>query len=156
MKAFPVFCITEETKLYIKPVKAMDSKTTIQCNKLIQLQNSMLMYGIYNVETLEQLFNTVHCIHNTISSNVRLFAGQQSSLTLKSLYANTLGLQHYSINSVLYLRTVKDKYVSLYKEFITQLHIYAAAIRVLAKGYLPISLLTPLKLEDIVVKLELK
>ena len=99
MKAFPVFYITEETKALHKAVKAMDSKTTIQCNKMIQLENSMLMYGIYNAETLEQLINTVHHIHNTTSSNEKLFAGHQSSLTLKSLYANTLGIQHYSINS---------------------------------------------------------
>ena len=94
----------------------MDSKTTIQHNKLIQLENPMLMYGIYKAETLEQLVNTVHCIHNTTSSNEKLFAGQQSSLTLKSLYVNTLGIQHYSINSLFYLRTVQDKYVSLYKK----------------------------------------
>ena len=37
----------------------MDSKTTIQCNKLMQLENSVLMYGVYNVETLEKLINTV-------------------------------------------------------------------------------------------------
>ena len=109
----------------------------------------MLMYGMYNAETLEQLINTIHCIHNTTSSNEKLFAGQQSSLTLKSLYANAQGIHHYSINSLLYFRTVEDKYVSLYKEFITQLHIYAVAIRVLAKGCLPISLITPLKLKDI-------
>ena len=130
-------------------MKAVDSRTAIQHNKLIHLENLMLMYGIYNAVTLEQLINTVHCIYNTTSSNERLFAAQQSSLTLKSLYANAQGIQHYSINSLLYLRTVQDKYVSLYKEFITQLHIYAAAIRVLAKGYLPISLITPLKLTDI-------
>ena len=88
----------------------MDSKTTIQCNKLVQLENSMLMYGIYNTETLEKLIHTLHQIHNTTSSHERLFAGQQSSLTLRSLYTNTLGLQHYSINSLPYLRTVQDKY----------------------------------------------
>ena len=54
----------------------MDSKTTIQHNKLIHLENSMLMYGIYNVETLEKLTDTVHQIHNTTSSHERLFAGQ--------------------------------------------------------------------------------
>ena len=138
-----------------KAVKAMDSKTTIQHNKLIQLENSMLMYGIYNTETLEKLINTVHCIHNTTSYHEKLFAGQQSSLTLKSLYENTLGLQHYSINLVLYLRTVQDKYVSLYKELITQLDIYATAIRVLAKGYLPISLITPLKLKEILSEVKI-
>ena len=35
-----------------KTVRAMDNKATIQCNKLMQLENSMLMYGVYNVETL--------------------------------------------------------------------------------------------------------
>ena len=49
----------------------------------------------------------------------------------------------------MYLITVKDKYVLLYKELITQLHIYTAAIGILAKGYLPISLITPLKLKKI-------
>ena len=37
----------------------------------------------------------------------------------------------------------------MYKEFITQLHIYLTVIRILAKGYLPISLITPLKLKKI-------
>ena len=63
----------------------MDSKTTVQCNKLMQLENSMLMYGIYNAETLDKLINTVHNIDNTTSSHERLFAGQQNSLTLRSL-----------------------------------------------------------------------
>ena len=52
--------------------------STIQHNKLIQLENSMVMYGIYNAETLEQLINTVHCIHNITSSNERLFAERKA------------------------------------------------------------------------------
>ena len=80
----------------------MDNKATIQCNKLMQLENSMLMYGIYNAETLEKLINTVHNIHNTTSSHERLFVGQCSSLTLKSLYTHSLGLHHYSINSLIF------------------------------------------------------
>ena len=65
------------------------------------------------------------------------------------MYANTQGIQHYPINSLLYIRTVKEKYVLLYKEFIMQLHTYANAIRILAKRYLPISLITVLKLKEI-------
>ena len=74
----------------------MDIKTTIQHDKLMHLENSVLMYGVYNAATLERLINTVHHIHNTASSHERLFTGQQSSSTLRSLYANALGLQHYS------------------------------------------------------------
>ena len=93
----------------------MDSKTTIQHNKLMQLENSMLMCGVYNAESLEKLIDTVHQIHNTTSSHERLFAGQKSSLTLRTLYANALGLQHYSINSLLYLGTVQENYIALYE-----------------------------------------
>ena len=91
----------------------MDSKTTIEHNKLMQLENSMLINGIYNAETLEKLINNVHNIHYRTSSHERLFAGQQSSLTLRSLYANSLGLHHYSINLLLYPSTVQDMYIAL-------------------------------------------
>ena len=49
----------------------------------------------------------------------------------------------------MYLRTVRNKYIQMYKEFITQLHIHAKAIRILAKGYLPIWLITAIKLTEI-------
>ena len=55
-------------------------------------------------------------------------------------------MQHYAL---LYLRTIRDKYIQLYKEFITQLNIHAKAIRILAKGYLPILLIMPIKLKEI-------
>ena len=115
----------------------------------MQIDNSMLMYGIYNVETLEKLIRTVHSVHNTTSSHERLFVGLQSSLTFRSIYANTLGLYHYSINSLLYLRTIQDKNIALYKELIIQLCIYASSIRILAKVYLPILSITPSKLKEI-------
>ena len=50
-----------------KVLKAMDYRTNVQCNKLMKLDNSMLMYGIYNAETLEKLIQTVHSIHNPMS-----------------------------------------------------------------------------------------
>ena len=40
-------------------------------------------------------------------------------------------------------------YISLYRELITQICISTTAVRVLAKGYLLISLITPLKLKEI-------
>ena len=92
----------------------MDNKANIQHNKLMQLENSMLMYSIYNMETLEKLITTVHNIHNTTSSHDRLFAGQHSTSVFRMLYAHSLGLHHCSINSLLCLRTIHDKYITLY------------------------------------------
>ena len=44
---------------------------------------------------------------------------------------------------------MQDKYIVLYRDLITQLHIYTSAIRILVKGYLPIALVTPSKLREI-------
>ena len=59
------------------------------------------------------------------------------------------GIQHYAINLMLYLRTIKDKNIEIYNKFVSQLHIYANVVRILAKGYLLILLITPLKLQEI-------
>ena len=112
----------------------------------------MLMYRIYNAETLERLIKTVHkfiilhlCMRNCLQENI---------ITLYSEYFIhiLLGLQHYSTNSLLYLRIIQDKYISLYRELITQLHTYVSAIGILAKGYLPNTLIKPNELQEILTE----
>ena len=99
----------------------MSNQADIQCNKLIKLDNTMLMYRIYNAETLEKLINTVQEIHNVISSYEKLFAGELNPTIFRLLYTDALGIQQYAFNSLLFLRVIQEKYISLYKELITQL-----------------------------------
>ena len=58
-----------------KAVKAMDSKTTIQHNELMHLEDMMVIYSIYNAKILDKLTNTVHHIHNIALPNEKLFVG---------------------------------------------------------------------------------
>ena len=62
-----------------KAVKAMSISMNAQRNKLMHLENTLVMYGIYNAETLENLVNTVHTLHNRQSLYESLFAGQTSA-----------------------------------------------------------------------------
>ena len=127
----------------------MSNQANMQHNKLMKLDDTMLMYGIYNTESLEKLINTVHEIHNVTLSHEKLFAGKHNPSLFRMLYMDILGIQQYATNSSLFLRIIQDKYVSLYRELITQLHTYVSAIRILAKAYLPNTLLTPKKLQGI-------
>ena len=61
------------------------------------MEDSMVMYGIYNSETLEKLINTVHKICNTTAWNEKIFAGK-----LDHWYLSKEGIGHYAINSLLY------------------------------------------------------
>ena len=77
---------------------AMNNEANFHHNKLLKLDNTMLMYGIYNVETLEKLINTVWDIHNVTSSHERLFTGGHNPALFRRLYTNALGIQQYAFN----------------------------------------------------------
>ena len=133
-----------------KAVKAMSILMNAQRNRLMHLENNLVMYRIYNAETLEKLVKTVHAIHSRQWLLEGLFTGQHIvAYEMYSQMHSAQGIQHYVINSMLYLCRIKDKYIKIYNEFISQLQIYSKAVRILAKGYLPISLVTPLKLQGI-------
>ena len=106
----------------------MSIQANIQCNNLMKLDNTMLMYGIYNAETLEKLINTLHDIYNVTSSHEKLFAGEHNPSLFRMLYTDALGIQQYAINSLLFLRIIQDKYISLYRELITPFCIYMSQL----------------------------
>ena len=88
-----------------KAVKAMSTQTDMQRNKLMHLENTLAMYGIYNMEALEKLVKTVHALHSRETSAAQEFYSQMHSS------------HHYAIHSILYLRTIKDKYIETYNLF---------------------------------------
>ena len=128
----------------------MSISTDAQRNKLMHLENSLVMYGIYNAETLEKLVKTVQVIQSRQSLIGNLFTGQTAAYETYLQMHEACGIQHYMINSMLYLQMIDDKYIEIYNEFISQLQIYAKAVRILVNGYLPISLETPIKLQEII------
>ena len=90
-----------------KAVLAMSNEADIQHNKLLKLDTTMLMYRIYNADTLEKLINTFQEIHN-ITSHEKLFAGEHNPTIFRLLYTDALGIQQYAFNSLLFLRVVQD------------------------------------------------
>ena len=70
----------------------MNNQASIQHNRLIKLDDTMLMYGIYNAETLEKLINTVQEIHNLTSSHEKLFTGEHNPILFRLLYIDVLGI----------------------------------------------------------------
>ena len=125
----------------------MNKKTDVQHNRIHHLEDTMIMYDVYNSETLTDLIDTVHRMQNFTTWNEKTFTGKLHDWM--EIYAQDEGVHNYAINSVLFLTTVREKYVEMYERFIEELKLYSKAIRVLSKGYLPISLLPLSKLEKI-------
>ena len=67
-----------------------------QRNKLMHLENTLVMYGIYNAETLEKLVKMVQVIHSRQSLIEGLFAGKSAAAyEAYSQMHGQCGIQHY-------------------------------------------------------------
>ena len=96
-----------------KAFVAMENKVNLEQNRIFHLEDSMVMYGIYNSDTLDQLIDTLHKMHNKTTWNEKLFASK-----LNHWYLSKNGVDHYTINSLLFLTITREKYVKMYERFI--------------------------------------
>ena len=62
-----------------KAVKAMSILMDTKRNKLMHLENTLVMFRIYNAETLEKLVKMVQVIHSRQSLIEGLFAGKSTA-----------------------------------------------------------------------------
>ena len=137
-----------------KAVREINKRKDMEHNRVYHLEDSMIMYGKYNSDTLLSLINMVHRMHNITTWKERLFVGKMNEWLKQEL---THFSNEYSclISTLLFLTTIKEKYVRIYERFIVELKSYSKAIRILSKDYLPISLIPPSKLETILQQVKL-
>ena len=86
-------------------------------------------------------------MQNTTTWKERTFAGKLNQIY--QAYLNEEDAHNFALNSILFLTTMREKYVKMYERFIEELKVYSKAITILSKGNLPIYLLSPSKLEKI-------
>ena len=108
----------------------------------------MIMCGKCNSDTLMELVKMMHQMPNVTTWKEKVFVSKMNEwLRHKLEYIHNEF--DYSIDVVLFLTTVNEKYIRMYEKFINELKSYSRAKRILSKGYLPITLITPSKLESI-------
>ena len=130
----------------------IEKKTDLQKNQIHHLEDTMIMYGVYNSDTLTALIRTVQNMQNRTIWNEKTFAGKLTQLN--QYYLNEEGTHIFAINSMLFLTTVREKYVKMYDRFIEEVKTYSNVIRILSKGYLPIYLLPPSRLQSILIEVK--
>ena len=113
----------------------MKEKTNLQHNRVYHLEDTMIMYGKYNSDALMDLIDTVHHVQNLTSWKEKMFVGKMTEWFKKEL-AKSKNEYSYFVDTILFLTTVREKYVKMYERFIVELKSYSKAIRILSKGYL--------------------
>ena len=104
MKGIASFLYHKRHKALHKTVKVMEKKTDLQCNRVHHLEDTMIMYGVYNYGTSTDLINIVYKMQNTTMLKEKNFARRLNEMY--DLYLNQDNMHHFAIHSVLYLTTV--------------------------------------------------
>ena len=89
-----------------KTVAVMDKNTNLQLNRIHHLEDTMIIYGVYNSDTLKDLIDTVHRMQNFTTWNERTFAGKLHDWM--ELCSHNEGVHHYAINFVPFWTMVRE------------------------------------------------
>ena len=99
------------------------------------------------------VIDTVHHMQNLTTWKEKMFVGKMTDWVKKEL-AKSKNEYAYSVDTILFLTTVRERYVKMYERFMVELKSYSKAVKMLPKGYLPISLIPPSKLEAILLQVK--
>ena len=73
------------------------------------------MYDVYDSDTLTELIEIVHRMHNTTTWRERTFVGRLNQWLELCLHPNGIG--DYAVNSILFLTSIREKYVKCMNNF---------------------------------------
>ena len=109
MKEFQASFIHKRHNTLRKAVKVIEKRNDMQCNRVYHLEDTMIMYFIENV----------HKMLNVTTLREKIFAGTMPRW-LKEKLMNSNNDYSYATDSMLFLTTVKEKYVRVYEKFIVE------------------------------------
>ena len=117
----------KQHKALQKVVKVLNSREGIDHNRVYHLEDTMIMYGKYNSVTLMKLVNTVYQMQNVTIWKEKIFVSEMNKW-LKHKLENIHNQFDYLMDAVLFLTTIKEKYIRMYEKFINELRSYSKAV----------------------------
>ena len=76
-----------------------EQKGKYRMNRVFHLEDSMIMYGVYNVDTLEKLIQMLHKMNTRSVRFEQLYAGHANKWF--EMYSSSQGANYYAIHSLL-------------------------------------------------------
>ena len=88
---------------------------------MYHLEDTMIMYSKYNPDTLMELVNMVHQMQNVTPWKEKIFVNEMNDW-LKHKLEEVHSEFDYSMDKVLFLTTIKEKYMRMCEKFINELN----------------------------------
>ena len=127
-----------------KGLSAIKSDQSLAWNSIKQLEDDFLLYGKYNLDSLEKIIHTVNHLGERVHRMEELLLGKDHSVaTQQFLHISSIGRILFAHKLNIYLMLVQETQLQLYDELERVLREFLSAVRILSKDYLPASLFLP-------------
>ena len=120
----------------------LDNTVHITKNMMHQLEKDFLLYGEYDINSTDTILNMFKGLNDRTNTLERWLSGH-NSLMARNYMATAYGPTLFSHQLQLYLNSLKEKYVRLHENLVTELRLLLRSIAILSKGYLPPQLFPP-------------
>ena len=134
----------ESTAALIKGLNAIKTDQSLAWNSIKQLEDDFLMFGKYNLDSLEKIIHTVNHLDDRVHHMETLLLGKDYSVAMQQfLHHSHLGRLLFAHKLCIYLTSVQETQLRFYDELERVLREFLSAVETLSKGYLPASLFPP-------------
>ena len=107
-------------------------------------EDDFLLYGKYNLDSLEKIIQTVNHLGDRVHQMKKLLLGKDHTVaTQQFLHSRYIGRLLFAHKLNIYLTSIQETQLRLYDELERVLREFLSAVRILSKGYLPASLFPP-------------
>ena len=107
-----------------------------------QLEKDFLLYGEYDINSTDTILNMFKDLNDRTNTLERWLSGH-NSIMARNYMATANEPTLFSHQLQLYLNSLKEKYVRLHENLVTELRLLLRSIAILSKGYLPPQLFPP-------------
>ena len=112
-------------------------------NQLHKIKQDFLMYGDYDVQSTDGMIRLLRNLNGRTTNLEDMLNGRDSKLASLYLRYNYRGTQIYAHQLNMYTNAMKERYLRVPENLISELRLLLRSIAILSRGYLPPQLFSP-------------
>ena len=126
-----------------KALERMELNQFLNKNQLYKLDNDFLMFGDYEIQTTDGMIRFLGNLNNRTQYLERIITGEDPE-TAKNYLRNTVrGTEVFTHQVQMYIQAMRERYLRVPENLISELRLLLRSIAILSRGYLPQQLFSP-------------
>ena len=126
-----------------KALERLESKQFLNKNQLYKLDHDFLMFGDYDIQTTDGMIKLLGNLNNRTQYLENVITGKDPATARNFLKNHLRGTEIFSHQVQMYMQAMRERYLRVPENLISELRLLLRSIAILSRGYLPPQLFSP-------------